>query len=60
MIDREISELRLRLEIAEHGMGMPYDRERVQELRQMLVAARKRKLSERLARMRARRRVGGD
>jgi hypothetical protein len=33
------------LEKAEHGMGMPYDAERVGQLRSMLREARNRKLS---------------
>jgi hypothetical protein len=37
------------LEKAEHGMGLPYDAERVGQLRKMLVEARKRKLSAGLA-----------
>lgn len=53
MMDREIAQLRLRLTIAEDGMAMPYDAERVRDLRKMLTEARKRKVSERLARMRA-------
>lgn len=52
MDDREIRQLRLQLEIAEHGLAMPYDAERVHELRKMLIEARKRKVSDRLARMR--------
>ena len=32
-----------------HGLGMPYDAERVGKLRKMLVDARKRKLSDGLA-----------
>jgi len=51
----EITELQFQLYKAEHGMGMPYDAERVRDLRRMLVEARSRKLTERLARMRARR-----
>ena len=38
------------LEKAEHGMALPYDAERVGQLRKMLVEARKRKLSQGLAR----------
>ena len=34
------------LEKAQHGMGMPYDAERVSQLRSMLREARKRKLSD--------------
>ena len=37
---------------AEHGMAMPYDAERVVQLRTMLVEARKRKLSDGLAQRR--------
>jgi len=33
--------LQLRLEIAEFGMGMPLDRERVKELREQVEQARK-------------------
>jgi hypothetical protein len=33
--------LQLRLEIAEYGMGMPLDRERVKELREQVEQARK-------------------
>ena len=51
---REIAQIMLQLEIAEHGMAMPYDAERVRDLRKMLTEARNRKISERLARMRAR------
>jgi hypothetical protein len=40
----------LELVKAERGMAMPYDAERVGQLRQMLVEARKRKLSAGLAR----------
>jgi hypothetical protein len=43
------------LEKAEHGMGMPYDAERVAQLRGMLREARKRKLS---AGLKARREQG--
>ena len=50
--EREIKSLELELEKAEHGMGMPYDAERVQYLRQLLAQARARKLSEALARRR--------
>ena len=39
---------------AEHGLGMPYDAERVAELRHMLRDARKRKLSQGLAARRGR------
>jgi hypothetical protein len=40
------------LEKAERGMAMPYDAERVGQLRKMFVEARKRKLSEGLAKRR--------
>jgi hypothetical protein len=39
-------------EKAEHGMALPYDAETVGQLRQMLRAARKRKLSDGLPRRR--------
>jgi hypothetical protein len=48
--DRTIRQIQFALEKAERGMAMPYDAERVGQLRQMLVEARKRKLSEALAR----------
>jgi hypothetical protein len=48
--DRTIRQIQFALEKAERGMAMPYDAERVGQLRQMLVEARKRKLSEGLAR----------
>lgn len=51
-----IAQLRLQLEIAEYGLAMPYDAERVRDLKAALAAARKRQVHERLARMRARRR----
>jgi hypothetical protein len=44
--DSTIRQIEFELEKAEHGMGMPYDAERVGQLRKMLVEARKRKLSE--------------
>ena len=47
-----IRQIEFELEKAEHGMGMPYDAERVGQLRRMLVEVRKRKLSEGLARRR--------
>jgi hypothetical protein len=40
-----IRQLEFELEKAEHGMGMPYDAERVGQLRSMLREARKKKLS---------------
>ena len=47
-----IRQIEFELEKAEHGMGLPYDVERVGQLRKMLVEARKRKLSDGLARRR--------
>jgi hypothetical protein len=47
-----IRQIEFELEKAEHGMGMLYDAERVGQLRKMLVEARKRKLSDGLARRR--------
>jgi hypothetical protein len=41
-----IRQIEFELEKAEHGMGMPYDAERVGQLRSMLREARKRKLSD--------------
>jgi uncharacterized membrane protein len=38
-------QIELELEKAEHGMALPYDAERVGQLRNMLREARKRKLS---------------
>ncbi len=40
-----IRQIEFELEKAEHGMGMPYDAERVGQLRKLLVEARKKKLS---------------
>ena len=40
-----IRQIEFELEKAEHGMGLPYDAERVAQLRGMLREARKRKLS---------------
>ena len=40
-----IRQIEFELEKAEHGMAMPYDAERVGQLRKMLVEARRRKLS---------------
>jgi hypothetical protein len=40
-----IRQIEFELEKAERGMALPYDAERVGQLRKMLVAARKRKLS---------------
>jgi hypothetical protein len=50
-----IHQIEFELEKAEHGLGMPYDAERVGELRKMLVEARKRKLSDGLRERRRRR-----
>jgi hypothetical protein len=49
-----IRQIEFELEKAEHGLGMPYDAERVGQLRKMLVEARKRKLSAGLAARRRR------
>ena len=49
-----IRQIEFELEKAEHGLAMPYDAERVGQLRQMLVEARKRKLSAGLAARRRR------
>jgi len=43
--DTAIRQIEFELEKAEHGMALPYDPERVGQLRPMLVEARKRKLS---------------
>ena len=43
--DINIRQIEFELEKAEHGLAMPYDAERVGQLRKMLVEARKRKLS---------------
>ena len=40
-----IRQIEFELEKAEHGMALPYDAERVGQLRNMLREARKRKLS---------------
>jgi hypothetical protein len=48
--DSTIRQIEFELEKAEHGMALPYDPERVGQLRKMLVEARKRKLSDGLAR----------
>ena len=50
-----IRQIEFELEKAEHGLGLPYDAERVGELRKMLVEARKRKLSDGLRERRRRR-----
>ena len=52
--DTTIRQIEFDLEKAERGLGMPYDAERVGQLRKMLVEARKRKLSAGLARRRRR------
>src|SRR5262245_66692338 len=44
-----IRQIELQLYRAEHGFGMPYDGERVAQLRSMLSEARKQKLSRALA-----------
>ena len=49
-----IHQIEFELEKAEHGMALPYDAERVRDLKKMLVEARKRKLSAGLARRRRR------
>jgi hypothetical protein len=46
------TQIEFELEKAEHGMALPYDAERVRDLRKMLLEARKRKLSDGLARRR--------
>jgi hypothetical protein len=48
--DGTIRQIEFELEKAEHGMALPYDAERVGQLRKMLIEARKRKLSEGLRR----------
>ena len=48
--DSTIRQIEFELEKAEHGMALPYDAERVRDLRKMLLEARKRKLSDGLAR----------
>jgi hypothetical protein len=53
--DGTIRKIEFELEKAEHGMALPYDSERVGQLRKMLVEARKRKLSAGLAARRNRR-----
>ena len=50
--DSTIRQIEFELEKAERGMAMPYDSERVGQLRKMLVETRKRKLSDGLARRR--------
>jgi hypothetical protein len=50
----DIRQIELELYKAERGLGMPYDGDRVAQLRRMLREARKRKLSARLAAKRGR------
>jgi hypothetical protein len=52
--DSTIRKIEFELEKAEHGMALPYDAERVGQLRSMLREARKRKLSGGLAAKRER------
>ena len=52
--DANIRQIEFELEKAEHGMALPYDAERVGQLRKMLVEVRKRRLSAGLAAMRRR------
>ena len=47
--DRTIRQIELELEKAQHGIALPYDPERVGELRNLLREARKQKLSRALA-----------
>jgi hypothetical protein len=47
--DATVRQIEFELEKAQHGMALPYDAERVGQLRRMLVEARKRKLSDGLA-----------
>jgi hypothetical protein len=47
--DPNIRQIEFELEKAERGMALPYDAERVRDLRKMLVEARKRRLSDGLA-----------
>jgi hypothetical protein len=51
-----IQQIEFELEKAEHGMALPYDAERVMQLRSMLREARKRKPSGGLAAKRERHR----
>ena len=51
--DSTIRQLEFELEKAEHGMALPYDAERVGQLRSMLREARKRKVSDGLAERRS-------
>jgi hypothetical protein len=45
-----IRQIEFELEKAEHGLALPYDADRVSQLRNMLREARQRKLSDALAR----------
>lgn len=55
--DSAIHQIEFELEKAERGMALPYDAERVGQLRKMLVEARKRKVSAGLAERRRGRRT---
>jgi hypothetical protein len=59
MTGTTIRQIEFELYKAERGLGMPYDAERVAQLRSMLREARKRKLSGRLAAKRDSRRATG-
>ena len=48
-LSTSIRQIEFELHKAEHGMGMPFDAERIGQLRNMLREARKRKLSRALA-----------
>jgi hypothetical protein len=58
--DSTIRQIEFELEKAERGLAMPYDAERVGQLRKMLVEVRKRKLSAGLAARRDRREAEED
>ena len=49
LLSTTIRQIEFELHKAQHGLGMPYDAERVARLRNMLREARERKLSGRLA-----------
>jgi hypothetical protein len=55
--DANIHHIEFELEKAEHGMALPYDADRVGHLRKMLVEARARKLSAKMAERRRGRRT---
>ena len=55
--DATINQIQFELEKAEHGMALPYEAERLGQLRKMLVETRKRKLS---AGLKARREAAED